>query len=161
MWGQVVETISWYQNNGSKVFTCAMDLTKSFDLTLHSLLFKMMLKAGCPVIFIYIHQTTNVRWNEELLSVFPMTNGVRPGAVLSAISYWFCCEIYFHCCSKEEQVAGFLAGTMGIYVTVMTTGCWYPPSMPYRTYSAPARNMLLVITLHFLLTKTLINARQN
>ena len=91
----VLESISWYQNNGSEVFTCAMDMTKAFDLTLHSLLFKKMIKAGFSVIFIrmfiyiYINQVANVRWNGKLSSVFPITNGVRQGAVLSAIAYCF------------------------------------------------------------------------
>jgi hypothetical protein len=42
----VLETVDWYLNNGSEVFSCAMDMTKAFDLTLHSLLFRKMAKAG-------------------------------------------------------------------------------------------------------------------
>ena len=38
----VLETVDWYLKNGSEVFTCAMDMTKAFDLTLHSLLFRKM-----------------------------------------------------------------------------------------------------------------------
>ena len=30
----VLETVDWYLKNGSEVFTCAMDMTKAFDLTL-------------------------------------------------------------------------------------------------------------------------------
>ena len=48
----VLETVDWFMKNGSEVFTCAMDMTKAFDLTLHSLLFKKMLKAGFPPIFL-------------------------------------------------------------------------------------------------------------
>ena len=65
----VLETVDWYMKNGSEVFSCAMDMTKAFDLTLHSLLFRKMVKADFPVIFIrlfifiYINQTANVRWN--------------------------------------------------------------------------------------------------
>ena len=48
----VLETVDFILKNGSKVFTCAMDMTKAFDLPLHSLLFKKMLAAGFPAIFI-------------------------------------------------------------------------------------------------------------
>ena len=48
----VVETVELFLNNGSEVFSCAMDMTKAFDLTLHSLLFKKMVDAGFSVIFV-------------------------------------------------------------------------------------------------------------
>ena len=35
-----------------EVFTCAMDMTADFDLTLHSLLFTRMIRKGFPAIFI-------------------------------------------------------------------------------------------------------------
>ena len=35
-----VETIDYYLNNGSEVFTCATDMSKAFDMTLHSLMFE-------------------------------------------------------------------------------------------------------------------------
>ena len=63
----VVETVELFLNNGSEVFSCAMDMTKAFDLTLHSLLFKKMVDAGFSVIFvrlfmyIYMNQVANVR----------------------------------------------------------------------------------------------------
>ena len=97
----VLETVDLFLNNGSEVFSCAMDMTKAFDLTLHSLLFKKMVAAGFPLIFIrmfifiYMYQVANVRWNGELSSTFTMTNGVRQGAVLSAIAYCFYCENLF------------------------------------------------------------------
>ena len=95
----VLDTVELFHNNGSEVFSCAIDMTKAFYFTLHSLLFKKMIAAGFPVIFVrlfifYVHQVANVRWNGEVSSSFPMTNGVRQGAVLSAIAYCFYCEIY-------------------------------------------------------------------
>ena len=48
----VVETVDYFLRNGSEVFSCAMDMTAAFDLTLHSLLFRKMLKAGFPPIFL-------------------------------------------------------------------------------------------------------------
>ena len=53
----VLETVDYFMKNGSEVYTCAMDMTKAFDLTLHSVLFKKMLAAGFPAIFLrlFIH----------------------------------------------------------------------------------------------------------
>ena len=116
----VLETIDWYHRNGSEVFTCAMDMTKAFDLTLHSLLFMKMIKADFPVIFIrlfifiYINQVANVRWNGDLSSVFPMTNGVRQGAVLSAIAYCFYCEDLFTLLQQRRSGCWVLGRYHGI-----------------------------------------------
>ena len=97
----VLETVDYFLKNGSEVFTCAMDMTAAFDLTLHSLLFSKMNRKGFPAIFIrlfiyiYVHQIANVRWNSNISSEFPMTNGCRQGAILSAIAYCFYCEELF------------------------------------------------------------------
>ena len=76
---------------------CTMDMTKAFDMTVHSALFSKRLDAGfSPVflrllIFIYREQFANVRWNGELSSVFTLLNGVMQGVVLSALAYCFYC----------------------------------------------------------------------
>ena len=63
----VLETVDYFLKNDSEVFTCAMDMTAAFDLTLHSLLFSKMILKGFPPIFIrlfiliYINQTANVQ----------------------------------------------------------------------------------------------------
>ena len=88
-----VETISYFLRNGSEVFTCLMDMTKAFDLVRHSIMFKKIIAAGLSLIFvrllifIYVNQMANVRWNGSFSDVFSMRNGVRQGAVLSAIFY--------------------------------------------------------------------------
>ena len=108
----VVETVDYFLRNGSEVFSCAMDMTAAFDLTLHSLLFTKMLKASFPPIFLrlfifmYINQVANVRWDGEYSTLFTMSNGVRQGAVLSAIAYCFYCEDLFTLLKKRR------------------TGCW-------------------------------------
>ena len=97
----VLETVDYFMKSDSEVFTCAMDMTAAFDLTLHSLLFSKMIQKGFPpifirlFIFIYMYQTANVRWNGALSSEFPMSNGVRQGAILSAIAYCFYMEDLF------------------------------------------------------------------
>ena len=97
----VLETVDYFLKNGSEVFSCAMDMTAAFDLTLHSLLFRKMISKGFPAIFIrifiyiYVNQTATVRWNSVISAEFPMTNGCRQGAILSAIAYCFYCEDLF------------------------------------------------------------------
>ena len=90
-------------------------------MTLHSLLFLKMLKARFPpiflrlFIFIYIHQSVNVRWNGEVSSSFSMTNGCRQGAVLSAIAYCFYCEDLFALLKKRRTGCWVLGDYHGIF----------------------------------------------
>ena len=78
----VVETVDYFLRNGSEVFSCAIEMTAAFDLTLHSLLFSKMLNAGFPpiflrlFIFIYVTQLASVKWDGEFSYLFTMTNGV-------------------------------------------------------------------------------------
>jgi hypothetical protein len=68
-------------------------MTKAFDHVNHSLLFEKLFNRGMPSIFIrfliatYRKQTANVKWNGELSNEFHLCNGVKQGAVLSAILY--------------------------------------------------------------------------
>ena len=47
------------------------------------------------LVFIYSEQFANVPWNGKLSSIFTMKNGVRQGAILSAIAYCFYVEDLF------------------------------------------------------------------
>ena len=91
----VVETIDYFLRNGGEVFGCMMDMSKAFNMVKHSLLFRKLLVAGLPaifirlLIFIYVNQFANVSWDGSFSSIFSLTNGVRQGAVLSAILYCF------------------------------------------------------------------------
>ena len=88
-----METISYFARNGSDVFTCLMDMSKAFDTVKHSVLFRKLLEQGLPFIIIrfilisYRRQKANVKWNKELSEFFNIENGVKQGAVLSAIFY--------------------------------------------------------------------------
>ncbi len=87
------ESIAYFQRNGSEVFTCLMDMSKAFDTVQHSCLFKKMLGQGMPLIIVrfvlvsYQNQRANVKWNKELSKYFGIKNGVKQGAILSAILY--------------------------------------------------------------------------
>ena len=81
----VLETVDYFLRHGSEVFMCTMDMTKAFDVTVHSILFTKMFKAGLStiflrlLIFIYSQQFANVRWNGDVSSFFTIRNGVRQG----------------------------------------------------------------------------------
>ena len=89
----VIETVSYFLRNNSEVFCCMTDMTKAFDLVMHSVLFKKLIRLGLSPIFIrlslvmYVTQYANVRWNGTFSSEFSLSNGVKQGAVLSAILY--------------------------------------------------------------------------
>ena len=88
-----IETIDHFLRNGGEVYACMMDMTKAFDMVQHSLLFRKLLDVQLPAIFIrlimvmYALQYANVRWNQLVSGIFPMANGVKQGAVLSALLY--------------------------------------------------------------------------
>ena len=88
-----VETISHFLKNGSDVSTCLMDVSKAFDMVKHSVLFNKLLKQGLPFIIVrfilitYRHQKVNVKWNHHFSDFLNIQNGVKQGAVLSAIFY--------------------------------------------------------------------------
>ena len=89
----VVETIDFFTRNKSEVYACTMDMSKAFDRVKHSTLFQKLLDNGLPAVVIrflmtsYKLQSTRVKWNNTLSKAFPIANGVKQGAVLSAILY--------------------------------------------------------------------------
>ena len=88
-----VETMSYFTRNGSDVFTCLMDMRKAFDTVQHSVLFNKLLEQDFPHIVVryllttYRLQRANVKWNNEASNFFEICNGVKQGAVLSAVFY--------------------------------------------------------------------------
>ena len=88
-----VETISYFTRNGSDVFVCLMDMSKAFDTVKHSVLFEKLILQGLPCIVVrfilvsYQLQQANVKWNNEISNCFKIGNGVKQGAVLSAVLY--------------------------------------------------------------------------
>ena len=89
----VVETIDYFVRKKSEIFACTMDMSKAFDRVKHSTLFQKLLDNDLPTVIIrflmrsYKLQSTQVKWNGTLSKTFPISNGVKQGAVLSAILY--------------------------------------------------------------------------
>ena len=67
----VLETIDYFNRNGSDIIVCCMDMTKAFDLVKHSILFEKLRESGIPpiflrlLIFIYMNQYACVKWNNS------------------------------------------------------------------------------------------------
>ena len=117
-----LETVDYFLKNGSEVFSCATDMSKAFDLTLHSLMFTKMIDAGLSpifvrlMIFIYSHQVANVRWNGDLSSNFTVRNGCGQGKVLAAIAYCMYCEELFSILKRKRSgcwIMGYYRGIFG------------------------------------------------
>ena len=89
----VIETIDYFLRNNSEVFLCTMDMSKAFDNVKHSLLFEKLSQRAIPpiilrfLLFVYEIQVANVKWNGQLSKEFGIGNGVKQGAVISAILY--------------------------------------------------------------------------
>ena len=116
-----IETARYFLRNGGNVFSCLMDMTKAFDLVKHSILFRKFLKAGLSpifirlLIFIYINQFANIRWDNELSSCFSMTNGVRQGAILSGFAYCFYMNELFSILRKNRSGCWIRGSYYGIF----------------------------------------------
>ena len=88
-----VESVSHFLRNGNEVYSCLMDMSKAFDTVQHSHLFRKLLQQGLPAVIVryilvsYKNQRANVRWNGQESPHFSIGNGVKQGAILSAILY--------------------------------------------------------------------------
>ena len=89
----VVESINHFTRNKSNVYTCFMDMKKAFDMVKHGTIFKKLIERNVPPIFLrllmvmYRTQSAKVKWNGILSDAFSISNGVKQGAVLSAILF--------------------------------------------------------------------------
>ena len=98
--------IEHYNQRGRPVYTCAMDLSKAFDLVEWQTLFKILVaNSVSPVflkilLFIYKNQTCDVRWNSTYFYRFKVSNGVCQGAIASPLLF----SIYINLDSPLEKI---------------------------------------------------------
>ena len=89
----VVETVNHFIRNGSDVFSCFMDMKKAFDMVKHGTLFRKLIDRKIPhvhlrlLLAMYISQKAKVKWKGSLSDAFSIINGVKQGAVISAILF--------------------------------------------------------------------------
>ena len=85
--------IDQYNRGGAVVYGCTMDLSKAFDMVEWLELFKVLnVRKVSPVflrtlLYIYTNQTCVVKWNNLKSNSFPVSNGVRQGAVSSPLLF--------------------------------------------------------------------------
>ena len=87
-----IETINYFNNRGTPVFSCFLDITKAFDLVNFEKLFTKLKDRLSPIFirllaYIYMHQVCCMEWAGTLSKKFNVQNGVRQGAVLSPILF--------------------------------------------------------------------------
>ena len=123
-----VETIDHFMRNGSDVYTCVMDMKKAFDTVQHSVLFKKLLDRGIPPVYIrllmvmYGKQSANVKWNGASSANFSIRNGVKQGAVLSAILFCVYIDDLFKTLRKNRTgcwIHGDFFGALGYADDIM------------------------------------------
>ena len=84
----VKESINYFLNRNTPVFSCFLDMTKAFDLVNYDKLFKKLRDRISPIFlrllcYIYLNQTACVVWGNCISDKFSVNNGVKQGAILS------------------------------------------------------------------------------
>ena len=81
--------VDFHNRRGSPVYSAAMNMSKAFDMELFSTLRERKINSIFLrlLAFIYSNQQCNVKWNGRLSFNFSVRNGVRQGAVSSAILF--------------------------------------------------------------------------
>lgn len=92
------EVISYYNNNGSDVYSCLLDCSKAFDRIRHDKLLYKLIQTGLPAVItrslmgMYVNSQLRVKWRDKLSASFDATNGVKQGSVLSPILFTLCLD---------------------------------------------------------------------
>ena len=102
----VIETVNFFNNRNSPVFTCFLDLSKAFDLVQFVKLFnELKNKIGKIFIrffaFFYVFQMCCVEWDGIKSNPFKVSNGIRQGAVLSPVLFSLYIDELFSLLSKS------------------------------------------------------------
>ena len=130
-----IETIDYFLRNNSEVFICTMDMTKAFDNVKHSKLFRKLLNRDFPPIMIrflmymYEIQVATVKWNNCYSMEFNIKNGVKQGAVLSALLYCIYVDELFNLLRKSHLGCWINENSLAYLGMRMITCCYLRPWM--------------------------------
>ena len=114
----VTSIIDYYNRNGRPVYGCAMDMSKAFDMVEWGELFVTLKVRGVSaiylrlLIFIYMNQQCDVKCAGKHSFQFTVRNGVRQGAVSSAILF----SIYIDELFVLLRKAGFGCQLNGLFM---------------------------------------------
>ena len=137
------ETINYYVNEGTNVYSVLIDASKAFDKVNFCKHFQKLVQRGLPkeilllLINLYTRQIIRVQWNGAYSQQFTVSNGVRQGAVLSPILY----SIYVDGLLKKLTDSG-----VGCYIGKVFLGALaYADDLTILAPSAEACRKLLKI----------------
>ena len=83
------EVIQYYLNNGGTVYATFLDASKAFDSVKFEKLFRILIdREMCPLAarflaFVYMNQSSCLKWGSSVSSSFSAQNGVKQGGALS------------------------------------------------------------------------------
>ena len=89
----VSSVVQYFNQNGAAVYGAAMDMSKAFDMVVWPKLFELLIKRKVGftylrlMLYIYENQLCRVKWSGKYSDLFAVSNGVRQGAVSSAILF--------------------------------------------------------------------------
>jgi hypothetical protein len=112
----VTETVNYFLNRDTPVFSCFLDLSKAFDLVSFSKLFSKLHNRIGPIFirllaYIYVFQSCCVDWGGTKSKPFNVSCGIRQGAVLSPILF----SIYIDELFKVLSCSGFGCHINGLF----------------------------------------------
>ena len=114
----VTSIIDYYNRKGRPLYGCAMDMSKAFDMVEWGELFTTLRDRKVHPIylrlmmFIYKNQQCDVKWAGRFSFRFSVSNGVRQGAVSSAILF----SIYINELFVILRKAGFGCHMNGLFL---------------------------------------------
>ena len=116
----VIETINYFNNRDTPIFSCFLDLSKAFDLVdFHKLFCKLKNRISNIFIrllsYIYVFQTCCVDWGGTRSKPFKVSCGIRQGAVLSPILF----SIYINDLFQLMEKSGFGCFINNIYYGIV------------------------------------------
>ena len=116
------QTVEYYNNAESNVFSLFLDASKAFDRVRYKKLFYCLLNKGiCPLIIryliiLYFLNNASVKWGTHTSDIFNMSNGVKQGGILSPILF----SLYLDPLIKmvSESRFGCYVGNMAVSILV-------------------------------------------
>ena len=105
----VKETIQYYMDRNTPVYTLLLDASQAFDRVEYIKLFKLLLDRNlCPLfarllLMLYTNQFIQIRWGSTVSNSFLATNGVKQGGVLSPVLFAVYMDVLLEKLKKSKE----------------------------------------------------------